>query len=93
MLRFDILLTSAGSLPSLKRIGSLRLGPSKFCPTGYGGRLPILNIARVTDAIRGASEFGRDLGAVLSEHADSLASTAILKTLEALRERVGEEAI
>jgi len=69
------------------------LGPSKSCPSGCGVSLPILNIAGVTDAIRRASEFHRDLGAVLSPHAGSLAFTAILKALGALRERVGEEAI
>jgi hypothetical protein len=52
-----------------------------------------LNIARVTGPVRRASEFHRDLGAVLSPHADSLPFTAILKVLGALWERVGEEAI
>jgi hypothetical protein len=50
-------------------------------------------IAPVTDAVRCASEFHRDPGPVLSPHADSLAFTGLLKALEALWERVGEEAI
>ena len=51
------------------------------------------DIARVTDAIRRASELYRDLGAVLSPHADSLAFHGDPEGARSVTGRVGEEAI
>jgi hypothetical protein len=69
---------------------ALTLGAVEVLPE-WLGRLRTVEIARVTEDVRDASEFRRCLGAVLSRHAAALARTAILKVLEASRERLGEE--
>jgi len=51
-----------------------------------------LDVNRVTGAIRRAYDLDREIGAALSRHANSLGFTAILKALEASREREGKEA-
>ena len=72
--------------------GALEVLPERLREE-FADALICLDVARVTAVIQRASELDRHLGAILSRHAGSLGFTAILKALEALRERVGEEAI
>jgi PAS domain S-box-containing protein len=52
-----------------------------------------LNVARVTEAIRRASELNRDVGAALAHHANRLEFTSMLAMLKACEDAVPKEAV